>query len=98
MAEIINSSTRKAIKTMVHVSQCARALTLLPTPEDFAMRLIGDMRIVARRINSISIKINEILDRYSSIPSEFLFESLDEVMRTLDNVNDYTKSAIQHYL
>lgn len=95
MAEIINSSTRKAIKTMVHVSQCARALTLLPTPEDFAMRLIGDMRIVARRINSISIKINEILDRYSSIPSEFLFESLDEVMRTLDNVNDYTKSAIQ---
>lgn len=93
--ELINSGMRKAIKTMVQVSQCARALTLLPTPEDFAMRLIGDMKIVASRVNSVSTRINEVLDRYSSIPGEFLLEGFDEILDELQRVNDSAKAAIQ---
>jgi hypothetical protein len=93
--ELITKGMRKAIKTMVQVSQCARALTLLPTPEDFAMRLIGDMKIVASRVNSVSTRINEILDRYSSIPGEFLLEGFDEILDELQRVNDSAKAAIQ---
>ena len=86
---------RKAIKKMAQVSQCARALCLMPTAEDFAMMLIGDMKIIARRLNSISVRMNEVLDRYSSIPVEFLLEGFDEILKKLDDINDYAKFAIK---
>ena len=95
MAQLITNGMRKAIKKMVQISQCARALTLMPTAEDFALRLIGDMKIVINRVNSISTRMNEILDRYSSIPGEFLLKGFDEILEKLNNVNDYTKFAIQ---
>ena len=95
MAQLITNGMRKAIKKMVQISQCARALTLMPTAEDFALRLIGDMKIVVNRVNSISTRMNEILDRYSSIPGEFLLKGFDEILEKLNNVNDYTKFAIQ---
>lgn len=95
MATLITNPMRKAIKKMAQVSQCARALCLMPTAEDFAMMLIGDMKIIARRLNSISIRMNEILDRYSSIPVEFLLEGFDEILKKLDDINDYAKFAIK---
>ena len=95
MAELITNGMRKAIKKMVQISQCARALSLMPTAEDFALRLIGDMRLIAKRVNSISTRINEVLDRYSSIPGEFLLKGFDEVLEKLDNINDYAKFAIK---
>lgn len=95
MAKLITDGARKAIKKMAQVSQCARALSLMPSAEDFAMRLIGDMRIIARMLNNISIRINEILDRYSSIPGEFLLEGFDEILKRLDDISDYAKFAIK---
>lgn len=94
MAKLITDSGRKAIKKMVEISQCARALGLMPTAEDFALRLIGDMKIIARRVNSLSLRINEMLDRYSSIPGEFLLKGFDEILEKLENVNDYAKFTI----
>lgn len=94
MAKLITDSGRKAIKKMVEISQCARALGLMPTAEDFALRLIGDMKIIARRVNSLSLKINEMLDKYSSIPGEFLLKGFDEILEKLENVNDYAKFTI----
>lgn len=95
MAEIITSAGRKAIKKMAQVSQCARVLNLIPNAEDFAMRLIGDMKIVANLVNRISTRINDILDRYSDIPVEFLFEGFDVILEKLDGINDYAKFAIK---
>lgn len=95
MAEIITQPIRKALKVMVQISQCARVLRLMPTPQDFALRLIGDMRIIVRSVNNISTRINEILDRYSSIPGELLLSGFDDILKELDNINDYTKFAIQ---
>ena len=94
MAKLITDGGRKAIKKIAQISQCARALHLMPSGEDFALRLIGDLRIIARRLNSISTRINEILDRYSNIPSEFLLEGFDVILKQLDNINDYAKFAI----
>ena len=95
MAKLITDSGRKAIKKIVQISQCARALSLMPTAEDFALRLIGDMRLIAKRVNSISTRINEVLDRYSSIPSDFLLKGFDEILEKLNNINDYAKFAIK---
>jgi gas vesicle protein len=95
MAKLITDPTRKAIKKMAQISQCVRALSLMPTAEDFAMRLIGDMRNIARMINNVSTRINDILDRYSSIPGEFLLKGFDEILDRLDDINDYAKFAIK---
>ena len=94
MAEIITAAGRKAIKKMAQISQCARAIGLMPTGEDFALRIIGDLMILAKRINGISARMNDILDRYSAIPSEFLLKGFDEVLKKLDDINDYAKFAI----
>ena len=96
--ELINNSTRKAIKKMVYVSQCARAVTLMPSPEDFAIRLVGDLRIIARMVNRISIRINELLERYSCIPNEFLIRASDELLNNLNGVEGYTNDAIGNIL
>ena len=95
MAELITKPMRKAIKKMAEISQVSRALCLMPTAEDFAMRLIGDMKIITGMMNRISIRINEILDRYSNIPTEFLLKGFDEVLKKLDDINDYAKFAIK---
>ena len=95
MAKLITDAGRKAIKKMAQVSQCARALSLMPTAEDFAMRLIGDMRVIAKMLNNISTRINEILDKYSTIPGEFLLEGFDEILKKLDDISDYAKFAIK---
>lgn len=94
MAKIITDSGRKAIKKIAQISQCARVLGLMPTAEDFAMRIIGDLRTITRRMNGISTRINDILDRYSAIPAEFLLEGFDLVLKKLDDINDYAKYAI----
>lgn len=94
MAKIITDSGRKAIKKMAQISQCARALGLMPKSEDFALRIIGDLRILTKKMNSISIRINDILDRYSAIPSEFLLEGFDIILKQLDDINDYAKFTI----
>ena len=95
MAKLITDPMRKAIKKMAQVSQCARALSLMPSAEDFAMRLIGDMRIISKMLNNISTRINEILDKYSTIPGEFLLKGFDEILDKLDDINDYAKFAIK---
>ena len=94
MAKIITDNGRKAIKKIAQISQCARALGLMPTAEGFAMRIIGDLRTITKRMNSISTRINDILDRYSAIPAEFLLEGFDLVLKKLDDINDYAKFAI----
>ena len=94
MAEIITENGRKAIKKIAQISQVARAIDLMPTGEEFVLRLIGDLTIIAKRVNSLSARMNDILDRYASIPTEFLLEGFDEVLDKLNDINDSAKFAI----
>lgn len=95
MAKLITDSGRKAIKKIAEISQCARALSLMPTSEEFALRFIGELRHIVKRLNSINTRLNEVLDRYSMIPVEFLIKGFDEVLEKLNNINDYAKFAIE---
>ena len=94
MAELITDKGRKAIIKMAEISQVARVLSLVPKPEDFALKVISDMRKITNMVNNISIRIDEILDRYSSIPTEFLLKGFDEILDKLNDINDYSKFAI----
>lgn len=94
MAKIITDSGRKAIKKMAEISQVARALKLVPTPEDFALKLISDLKNIVGMVKSVSLRIDQILDMYSSIPSEFLLKGFDEILDDLNDINDYAKFAI----
>lgn len=94
MAEIITAPTRKAIKKMAEISQVVRALSLMPTPEAFALRIIGDIKIIAKMVGNISTRINDILDRYASIPAEFLMEGFDYILEKLNNIDAYAKFLI----
>ena len=95
MAKLITDGMRKAIKKMAEISQLARALNLMPTPEDFALMLISDMKKIAVMMNRVSTRMNEILDRYTNIPTEFLLKGFDEILKKIDDVNDYAKFAIK---
>jgi hypothetical protein len=79
---------------MAEISQLARALNLMPTPEDFALMLISDMKRIAVMMNRVSTRMNEILDRYTNIPTEFLLKGFDEILKKIDDVND----IIQHLI
>ena len=94
MAKLITDGMRKAIKKMAEISQLARALNLMPTPEDFALMLIGDMKKITVMMNRVSTRMNQILDRYTNIPTEFLLKGFDEILKKLDDINDYAKFAI----
>lgn len=91
---IITEPMRKAIKKIAEISQCARALSLMPTPEDFALMLIDDLKIIVKKMNSITSNINAILDKYASIPVEFLLKGFDEILNRLRDAEDYVKFAI----
>ena len=98
MAKIITDKMRVAIKKMAEISNLARALNLMPSPEDFALMLIGDMKKISSMMNRVSTRMNEILDRYANIPTEFLLEGFDEILKKIDDINDYTKFAINETL
>ena len=95
MAKLITDTGRKAIKKMAQVNQLATALALMPTAEDFAMMLIGDMKRIAKMMSNISTRMDEIMDKYTSIPTEFLLKGFDVILQKLNDANDYAKFAIK---
>ena len=94
MAELITKKGRKAIKRIAEISHLVWAIDLMPTGEEFVLRLIEDLVKVAKRVNSITTRMNDMLDRYSSIPGEFLLEGFDKILDKLNDINDYAKFAI----
>ena len=91
---IIKESGRKALKKMAEISKCVEAIGLMPTPEEFALMLIEDLRVIAKRLNDAITKLNGMMDKYASIPAEFLLRGFDEVLEKLNQLNDFTKKTI----
>lgn len=98
MAKLITDKGRKAIKKMAEISQCARALALMPTAGDFAMMLIGDLRKISQTINNVSARLNAMIEKYNNIPTEFFLKGFDEVLDKLDDISDYAKFTINETL
>lgn len=92
---LITRPVRNAIKKMAEISKCAEALNLMPTPEEFALLLIQSLRRIIKKVDSVQSRIYGLLDRYASIPTEFLLQGFDEVLEQLRNVSDTAKFAIK---
>ena len=95
MAKLITDTGRKAIKKMAEVNHLVTALKLMPTAEDFAKMLIGDMKRISKMMSSISTRMDQIMDKYTSIPTEFLLKGFDVILQKLNDANDYAKFAIK---
>lgn len=91
---IIKESGRKALKKMAEISKCVEAIGLMPTSEEFALMLIDDLKVIAKRLNDAITKLNGMMDKYASIPAEFLLKGFDEVLEKLNQLNDFTKKTI----
>ena len=91
----IKPVVRNAIKKMAYMSQIAKCVTLLPTPEDFATQVIGEVIVLMGKIKDFSIRINDIMEAYTNFPSDFLAESTNNIMSTLNNYANVATSATQ---
>ena len=91
----IKPVVRNAIKKMAYMSQIAKCVTLLPTPEDFATQVIGEVIVLMGKIKDFSIRINDIMEAYTNFPSNFLAESTNNIMSTLNNYANVATSATQ---
>ena len=80
----IKPSVRNAIKKMAYMSQIARSVSLIPSPEEFATQVISEVTILMGKIKYFSERINYISEAYSNFPANFLAESTNNVMDTLN--------------
>jgi methyl-accepting chemotaxis protein len=91
----VKPSVRNAIKRMAYMSQIAKCVTLLPTPEDFATQVIGEVIVLMGKIKDFSIRINDMMETYTNFPSDFLAESTNNIMSTLTNYANVATIATQ---
>lgn len=91
----IKPSVRKAIKNMAYMSQIAKTVNLLPTPEEFATQVVGEVVVLMGKIKDFSIRINDMMEAYTNFPSDFLTESTNNIMGTLTNYANVATGATQ---
>lgn len=94
----IKPSIRKAIKNMAYISQIAKSVNLLPTSEEFATQVVGEVVVLMGKIKDFSTRINDILETYTNFPSDFLTESTNNIMGTLTNYANTAAGATQGML
>ena len=93
---------RKSIKVMARVAQTARFISLMPTPQDFATRICGDVIYMSALIQKFVDDINKMLDGYSNIPFDYLNNQLNSIVDSANDVLNrttlYTESLVQETL
>lgn len=86
MAETpVTKPLRTSIKIAARVAQVARLIELMPTPQDFATKLAGDIIYMASLIQKFQQDINKVLDGYSNIPWDYLNTQLNSAMTSANS-------------
>lgn len=98
----VTKPIRKSIKIAARVAQTARFISLMPTPQDFATRICGDVIYMSALIQKFVDDINKVLDGYSNIPFDYLNNQLhsivDSANNTLNRAALYTESLVDNTL
>lgn len=84
--ELINSGMRKGIKGMCVVAQTAQFIALMPKPQDFVIRVIGDVVYLSAQVKKLSDEMNKMLDAYADIPVNYLMTQMNSITGSLSNV------------
>lgn len=95
MADVINSSTKKAIKGMVITCQTARFVSLMPKPQDFITRIVGDVVYLSAEVQKLSDEINRLLEQYSQIPVNYLMTQVNSITGSMSRIVDRTNTYVQ---
>jgi len=102
MAEVINSGMRKGIKIMCVVAQTAQFVSLMPKPQDFVTRFVGDVVYLSTQVQKLSEKMNKLLDEYSEIPSNYLMTQMNSITGSLSNItnrlNTYAQNGVDQVM
>lgn len=85
-AKYIKQPVRKALKKLAYISQIAKCVSLIPTPEQFAGQVVGEVVTMMVKIQYLTVKINEIVEAYSTFPTDFISNVTNNVMGTLSGV------------
>lgn len=98
----ITKPIRKAIKQMAYIAQIARLIELMPTPQDFATRIAGDIIYLSSLVQKFVTDINKVLEGYSNIPWDYLNSQLNSIQSSLNNnlnrVQEYTNYVVDNTL
>ena len=96
--EIINAGMRKGIKSMCVVSQTLQFVALMPKPQDFVTRIVGDVVYLSAQIQKLSDDMNRLLDSYADIPSNYLMTQMNSITGSLTGITNrldtFTQNAI----
>lgn len=76
----IKSAARDSIKRMAYMSQIARCVSLMPTPEEFSMRVVSEVSDMMCRIKGFSDRVGAILDAYANLPADFVSGSTANIL------------------
>lgn len=85
-AKYIKQPIRKALKNMAYMSQIAKCVTLIPSPEEFTTQVIGEVITMMGKIRNLTNRINTIVESYSTLPMDYLTVATNNVMDTLSGV------------
>ena len=95
---VINSGMRKAIKIMAVGAQTAQILYLMPKPQDFVTRIVGDVVYLSSRLTKLSEDMDRLLDSYTDIPTNYLMTQMNSLTGSLTGItnrlNIYGQNAI----
>jgi hypothetical protein len=91
----IKPPVRKAIKKMAYISQIANCVNQLPSPEEFATQVVGEVTVLMGKIRDFTVRINDMMEAYTNFPADFLTESTNNIMGTLTNYANVATGATQ---
>lgn len=94
-AKYIKQPIRKALKKMAYVSQIAKCVTLIPSPEEFTTQVIGEVITMMGKIRNLTDRINTIVESYSTFPMDYLTDATNNVMGALSSVAAGVGNATQ---
>lgn len=94
--ELINSGMRKGIKSMCVVCQTAQFVSLMPKPQDFVTRIVGDVVYLSAQVKTLSDNMNKLLDSYANIPTDYLMTQMNSITGSLTNITDRVSTYAQN--
>lgn len=94
-AKYIKPSVRKAIKKLAYISQIAKCVSLIPSPEQFANQVVSEVAVLAGKIKMFSERIGRMLEEYGYFPTDFITDATNNMMGTINNITGVGAMATQ---
>lgn len=91
----IKAPLRKALKNVAYVYKIADAVYLIPTPEDFAMRIIDRVTIMVANVSNMGMRLNMIMDSYLQLPMKYIMDATTNITNTLSAATSFIDSKGQ---